>query len=84
MKTEKEICALAMQVQDACNPKAVARLLVETMDIVSQTHNCGNQVQNHPAVIALIDKLSSMSGIQNNHSKIMDAFDECDRIGATD
>lgn len=77
MRTEKEWCKLALDIQGACNFGAVARELVSC---VSELYKDSDQIVKEPSVILLVDKLSSLCGTQFNHDRIHSAYDHCYQV----
>lgn len=81
MRSEKELCKLALDIQDASNISAVARELVSCIgDLYLVSTPTSDPVYDHPAVILLVDKLSSLCGTQFNHDKIHGAYDHCYKV----
>jgi hypothetical protein len=77
MRTEKEWCKLALDIQDACNFSAVARELVSC---VSELYKDSDQIIKEPSVILLVDKLSSLCGTQFSPDKVYAAYDHCYQV----
>lgn len=53
---------IAYEIQDACNPRAIARELVRVVDDASNDPNCKGTdwVCRDAAVVAVVDKLKSL------------------------
>ena len=76
MRTEKEICTLCYDIQDACNFFPVVMELSRTLQDLKA---CGIEYQNlnsHPAIIILVDKINDMI-LRPDLTKVMNAFDYC-------
>lgn len=56
--TKKEACEKALAVQNGCNPRGIARLLVEVVDRACAESTDG--AKNDPAVYLVMDKLASL------------------------
>ena len=82
MRTEKEICTLCYDIQDACNFFPVVMELSRTLQDLKA---CGIEYQNlnsHPAIIILVDKINDLIGREhlprgNDFDKISKAFTYC-------
>jgi hypothetical protein len=70
--------AQAIQVQDACNLRAIARLLVKAADEAADAGGTDASYKD-PAVILIVDKIESLV-----HSQFAirnaDAWDQCKRL----
>lgn len=63
-RTIKELAKTAMDIQDACNARAVARFYVALTDEL--TYNGIRDtlaIRNHPAVVLVAHKLADLSGV---------------------
>jgi hypothetical protein len=71
-------CRDALFVQDACNLRAIARLLVAAADHAA---NNGRVQETDPAVILIVNKLESLvhSELGMNYSN---AYDACRKLSA--
>lgn len=82
MRTEKEICTLCYDIQDACNFFPVAMELSRTLQDLKI---CGIEYQNlknHPAIIILVDKINDLLGREHlpegkDFDKVCKAFQYC-------
>lgn len=77
---QKLVSREAVQVQDACNVRAVARLLVDSLAELDERALVGgtDALCAHPVTRALVDKLASLCGVQDvgNHAALR-AHAEC-------
>jgi hypothetical protein len=74
-------CHDALVVQDACNLRAIARLLVAAADYACDNFGGTDASYNDPAVILIVNKIESLvhSDWNDRYSK---AYAECQRIAA--
>lgn len=78
-----QIANLALAVQDACNPLAVARLYVQITDSLRADHHVigTDAIKNHPAVVLVAHKLADLSSVASlADDKYSDAYWECDAM----
>jgi hypothetical protein len=74
----------AVRVQDACNSAGIinslARMLPEIRaDVERRDGQFSTDAMNkHPVIIAFIDKLASLAGIQSYESRVFEAHGICD------
>jgi len=87
MKTIQECAMEALQVQNACNLSGVVHSFGEVMQSISDyafEHGKGTDWKNnHPIVIAFIDKLSSLASVQCLDCRLVKmawAYKECERL----
>ena len=76
--TQQEARKKALAVQDACNPRAVARLLVEVIDSACENGGGTAGARGNSAVYLVLDKLASLGLYEqcfepNTYSKHYDA-----------
>jgi hypothetical protein len=84
-RTLSQIANLALSVQDACNPLAVARLYVNVTDELREHHKvCGtNEICRHPCVILIAHKLADLSNVASFcDATYADAYSECVAMAA--
>lgn len=74
--TEKEICTTCYDIQDACNFVPVCLELSTTVLKLKRAGIPHQEVQNHPAVIILVDKINDMMG-RPDLDKVFAAFTYC-------
>jgi len=76
----KAFCRDALFVQDACNLRAIARLLVAAADYATDNFGGTDASYCDPAVVLIVNKLESLvhSNWNDNYSL---AYDACKRIG---
>jgi hypothetical protein len=81
-RTLKELAQEAIAVQDACNPRAVARGLVRALDDLDALKNLGTDALcAHAITRAWVDKLASLAGIQDvGNEAAIRALDACQAI----
>lgn len=66
----------AMQIQDACNPHAVARFLVRVLDeMKAEDSGASWNLASDPAAVMIVCKLADMAGIE--YQIPAPAFDAC-------
>jgi hypothetical protein len=65
----------ALYVQDACNLRAIARLLVEAADAAADAVGTAASYRD-PAVVLIVNKIESLVHSGDNYSK---AYAECER-----
>ena len=76
----------ACQVQDACNGRAILASLLRHLDAIRAGDDAvvGDLRNQHPVLIAVIDKLASLARTQNisgdEGNRIVDAHSACDRL----
>ena len=71
----------AVSIQNACNIIAVAKLLSDTTLALRHDDFLGNpQLNAHPAVILIINKLAEMVDVENM-TDFCDAYQECIELG---
>jgi hypothetical protein len=85
MKTIQELAKEALDVQDACNLRAVVRGLSRVMDdlwkIADEEKHGSDWVHHHPIVTMWIDKLAHLNGSQQNFGTKLDAaYDQVNAI----
>ena len=74
--THESLCREAIEVQDAVNLRAIARLLVRAADF-SADHRGGTQASyDDPAVILIVNKIESLVRSEQ-HSRYSRAYDYC-------
>ena len=78
----KQIAKDAIAVQDACNLMGVSRLLVKATDVLFNELKHGrlsgtNDINKHPVVQMIVNKLSSLSNAEYGFS---DAYDACKKL----
>lgn len=78
MLTAKEAARKALLVQDACNPRGVARLLVEVIDRACEHDSDG--VQEDPATILVLDKLCSLARYRDDMTLYSKAYAACKEL----
>lgn len=63
MQSLAAICQQAIDIQDACNPRAVARFYVRITDLLADEHNIRgtDELRKHPAVVLTAHKLADLS-----------------------
>lgn len=66
MSKEKELQQQAYNIQNAVNPRAIARLLVEAIDDACERNNGTAGAQGDSAVYLIMDKLASL-GLYPQH-----------------
>jgi hypothetical protein len=76
MRTEKDICTLCYDIQDACNFMPVVNELSRTLQDLKTAGIEHNKLNAHPAVIILIDKINDMM-YRPDLTKVMDSFTYC-------
>jgi hypothetical protein len=76
MRTEKEICTLCYDIQDACNFYPVCMELSRTLEDLKKVGIEHNKLSTHPAVIILVDKINDMMH-RPDLNIVMDAFKQC-------
>ena len=75
-----QIAQTALDVQDACNPLAVARLYVRMTDELREHHGVRgtDEIRNHPAVVLVAHKLADLSRVGSwSGDAYAEAFVEC-------
>jgi hypothetical protein len=80
-----QIANLALSVQDACNPLAVARLYVAITDELRERHNVlgTDAIRRHPCVVLIAHKLADLSNVASfADTSYFDAFSECTAMAA--
>lgn len=77
-KSIYDMCKEALDIQDACNMYPILSVIQEDITAL-RLHGMGNdEIYRHPVIICLIDKLSSLAGIQGtNVYTVYDAYDYC-------
>jgi hypothetical protein len=76
MRTEKDICTLCYDIQDACNFYPVINELSRTIQDLKTAGIEHNKLNTHPAVIILVDKINDMM-YRPDLTKVMNAFSYC-------
>jgi hypothetical protein len=64
---------VALDVQDACNMRAIAREFVKVVDSAMEEHGNTSLVWSDPAVVLFVNKLESLSRSEANFSAAYDA-----------
>lgn len=59
---------VAVEIQNACNPRALARELVKMVDVAAAELNSTVLVWDDPAVVLLVNKLESMCRSEARYS----------------
>ena len=77
-EVEKQLARKAVQVQDACNPIAVAGLLHQCFLELSRAGFDHQAVSAHPVIIAVLDKLVSLCDY--NSESIFTSHSACDTL----
>jgi len=78
MRTEKDICTLCYDIQDACNFVPVCRELIIAIDDLKSIGIAHEAIPKHPAVIIMVDKINDMIGRPKMGSdRILNAFKYC-------
>jgi hypothetical protein len=79
MRTLQQLAQEALDVQNACNPRAVARGLVRALDDLDALKNLGTDALcAHAVTRAWVDKLASLAGIQDvGNDAAIRALDGC-------
>jgi len=74
----KESYQKALDVQDACNPRGIARLLVELIDEACEDESSTDGAKGNAAVYLVMDKLASL-GLYHQRfgDPFNDYYDEC-------
>ena len=72
----------ATRVQDACNLCGVAQSFARAMIALHDLPQCkGTEwLNNHPVTVLYVDKLASLSGIQNSGSPVYEAYETCQNV----
>ncbi len=76
----------ACQIQDACNSRAILASLLRHLDEMRAADDAvvGDLRNQHPVLIAVLDKLASLANVQNisgdEGNRIIDAHVACDRL----
>ena len=65
----QELAKTAWQIQDACNLRAVVNEMDKVLDELSASGCFGDDLQNHPIVIAYVSKLMSLTRIESQNSR---------------
>lgn len=76
MRTEKDICTLCYDIQDACNFMPVVNELSRALQDLKTSGIEHNNLNKHPAVIILVDKINDMM-YRPDLTTVMDAFKYC-------
>ena len=74
---QKTFCRDALFVQDACNLRAIARLLVAAADFATDNFGGTEASYSDPAVVLIVNKLESLVHSNNKYSK---AYNDCVHI----
>lgn len=84
-RKHKDLAEKAIECQDACNPRPVARLLVEAICNACDLKQSTDGAANDPVVYLLMDKLISMR-LHNdtNISSYHNAYEACKQLAGTD
>jgi hypothetical protein len=77
-EVEKQLARKAVQIQDACNPIAVAGHLHQTFLALSREGLDHQAVSSHPITIAVLDKLVSLCDYSTDAA--LDAHSLCDTL----
>ena len=78
MRTEKDICTLCYDIQDACNFYPVVMELSKTVQDLKNAGIDHDKLRSHPAVIILVDKINDMMGrLEYRPSEIFNAMTYC-------
>jgi hypothetical protein len=75
----KMFCADAIMVQDACNLRAIARLLVAAADYAADNFGGTQASYNDPAVILIVAKIESLVRSERE-GRYYKAYDKCTEI----
>ena len=67
----------ALEVQDACNLRAIARLLVKAAELAADKGGTTASYSD-PAVVLIVNKIESLVNSSTNTS----AWDECEKLSA--
>jgi hypothetical protein len=68
---------VARDIQNACNTSGIARELIRVIEDAARDPQCGRgRLPHDPAVVAVIDKLSSLMALN-----IYEAHDQCAKRG---
>ncbi len=84
--TTQRAAEFACEVQDAVNGRAILASLLQHLDAMRAADDSvvGDLRNQHPVLIAVIDKLCSLARTQNysgdEGNRIMDAHSACDRL----
>lgn len=75
----------AYEIQNACNPRAVARLLVDAIDDACDRNNGTDGAAGDSAVYLIMDKLASLGLYKQSFDmdEISKHYDEC-RVNSND
>jgi len=82
----RKAAQFAVDVQDACNGRAVLAALVDHLDRMTASDRSivGDVRNQHPVLIAVLDKMASLAHIQNlsglEGDRIMAAHEACQRL----
>ena len=76
MRTEKEICTLCYDIQDACNFFPVVNELSRTVQDLRTSGIEHHKLKDHPAVIILVDKINDLME-RPDLTKVFSAFTYC-------
>ena len=86
--TEKA-AKMAIECQDACNGRAVLASLLRNLDVMREAREVtgGDESNQHPVVIAVLDKLASLARSQSmcfdfGTKRIGDAHNACERLAS--
>lgn len=65
MQSQAALCQTAIDIQDACNPSAVALFYVRVVDSLRNDHNIRgtDEIRKHPAVVLTAHKLADLSQV---------------------
>jgi len=84
IRTEAQLCEEAIQVQDASNASGVLgswKRVADALWAIASERKLGTDfVNQHPAMALFADKLAQLTGIQNDHTRLLHAYDECYRL----
>jgi hypothetical protein len=76
IRTEKDICALCYDIQDACNFYPVCMELSRSLQDLKIAGVPHEQLYKHPAIIILVDKINDMM-LRPDLDTVMKAFTYC-------
>ena len=69
----------ALELQDACNPIAVANTLFKVAQQLREEGKGTDAIRQDPAFVLIVDKLSDMTG-RPEASAYMDVYNKCEEL----
>lgn len=77
-KATKEAAEFAVEVQNACNGTAILNHLVRHLKAMPNLD--GDRKNQHPVVIAVLDKMASLAHTQDCNERVIDAHIACGEL----